>query len=135
MNTVFNVADMVEDNGQTIRQNNLAKTHKIALGTLVEVKYDTWFGNGACEKVHARLFVVKHNRDCDGTPLYSLCQRPDPENYFNFLSEISGLSPKQIEFITKGFIHSGYAEESLTVIPVTEDIKQGKEPLAWPYQN
>jgi len=38
-----NFGDIVEKNGKTIRENNLALTHKIPIDTLVEVKYDQWF--------------------------------------------------------------------------------------------
>jgi hypothetical protein len=74
----INVADIVEENGKTIRENNLEKTHDIPIGTLVEVKYDEWYGDGACEKVHARLWVIGHSRDCDGTPLYNLSKYREP---------------------------------------------------------
>ena len=52
--------------GKTYRQENLEKEHAIPIGTLVEARWDTWFGGGACWKVHARLWVVSHDRDCDG---------------------------------------------------------------------
>lgn len=75
---LVNFADIIEENGKTIRENNLEKTHDIPIGTLVEVKFDEWHGNGACEKTHARLWVVSHDRDCDGTPLYSLSPFKEP---------------------------------------------------------
>jgi hypothetical protein len=66
------VSDIVEENGKTIRQNNLERTHQIPLGTLVQIvsdypEYeDEDYYNGCV------LFVVNHSRDCDGTPLYDL---------------------------------------------------------------
>ena len=63
---------IVEANGKTIRENNLETIHRIPIGSLVEVKFNSWFSDGACWKVHARLWVVHHSRDCDGTPLYTL---------------------------------------------------------------
>lgn len=60
---IQHIADLVDDNdpyGRTYRQINLEKTHNIPIGTLVEMN------NGV------RLFVAKHTRDCDETPLYSL---------------------------------------------------------------
>lgn len=105
------IHDIVCKNGKTIRQNNLAKVHKIPIGTLVEVKYDEWCGGGACQKVHARLWVVDHSRDCDGSPLYTLCN-----------SRVSG------------FYHGsvyGLSEDQLTAIDVTKDIEDGCGALAW----
>jgi len=69
------VSQIVEGNGLPVYENNQKKTHSIAVGTLVEVKYDNFFGDGACEVVHARLWVVSHGRDCDGTPLYCLSSK------------------------------------------------------------
>ncbi len=48
------IHDIVEENGKTIKENNLEKQHKIQIDSLVEVKFDPWFGEGACWKVHAR---------------------------------------------------------------------------------
>lgn len=38
--TVVNVSDIVESNGNTIRQNNMNKQHTIPLGSLVEIQRD-----------------------------------------------------------------------------------------------
>ena len=63
---LVNVADIVEENGKTIKENNMQKQHSIAIGTLVEVNIDYLEEHGI------RLFVCSHDRDCDGTPLYTL---------------------------------------------------------------
>ncbi|MCT4994224.1 hypothetical protein LZK84_16415 [Pseudomonas aeruginosa] len=65
-NAVINVSDLVEENGKTVRENNLAKNHNIAIGELVE-------------NVHSgtRLYVFGYGRDCDGTPLYHLTANRD----------------------------------------------------------
>jgi hypothetical protein len=60
------IHDIVEANGKTIKENNLDKKHGIPVGALVEVNFEDFKGNGI------RLYVKKHTRDCDGTPLYSL---------------------------------------------------------------
>jgi len=52
--------DIVEENGKTIKENNLAREHKYPIGSLVELE------NGE------RLFVMAYTRDCDGSPLYNL---------------------------------------------------------------
>ena len=108
------IHDLVEENGKTIKQNNLAKPHNIPIGTLVEVKFDTWFGNGACWKVHARLWVIEHTRDCDGTPLYSLSRWNDPQ----FARQVNQA-------------HYGFGEERLIVVEVTNKLKQGYDTLEW----
>ena len=95
--------------GRTYREDNLARKHGIPIGTLVEVQFDTWFGGGACWKVHARLWVVKHTRDCDGTPLYSL------NRYRTRMATL----------------YHGFAEDSLLVIDVTPDLIEGHGALQW----
>ena len=82
-----NVADIVEKNGKTVRENNLSEKHKIPLGTLVEVDI------GQSSHKGVRLYVCAHNRDCDGSPLYTL--GIPGEEYFRT---------------------GGYGEESLKVI-------------------
>jgi hypothetical protein len=108
------VHDFVEANGKTIKQNNLEKQHQIPIGTLVEVKFDTWFGDGACWKVHARLWVVEHTRDCDGTPLYGLSRWKDAA----FARQVHA-------------IHHGFDEESLTPVEVTDRLREGWDALEW----
>jgi hypothetical protein len=119
--TILFVGDIVEENGKTIKENNMERKHNIPIDTLVEVRYDSWFDDGACEKVHARLWVVEHGRDCDGTPLYSLCEEksdaiPELQQYFGKL----GIK-----------IRRGFSEESLTIVEVTDKLKQGYGALKW----
>lgn len=76
--------------GRTIREANLARKHRIPIGSLVELD------NGC------RLFVVKHERDCDGAPLYTLA--PDkPAQLYEYLR--------------------GYSEELLKVVRPFENDK------------
>lgn len=111
---LINIADIVENNGRTIRQNNLSLKHNIPIGTLVEVTFDTWFGDGACWKVHARLFVVDHTRDCDGSPLYTISHWCDEQIW-----SLPGQS------------FGGFVEKRLHPIEVTERLKEGYDALAW----
>jgi hypothetical protein len=112
--TLFFMHNTVQENGKTVKENNLDNLHhKIPVGTLVEVKYDNWFGEGACEKVHARLWVIKHTRDCDGTPLYSLSRYKDWK-----------------EGQQKNSVH-GFGGESLKVIEITDDVKEGVGAIEW----
>ena len=94
MRTIINVADLPSDiPGKTWRQKNSEMKHKIPLGTLVEI-IDTG----------ARMFVIKHLRDCDQTPLY--CLHPDYENYMEVWKD-------------NPYYHAmfgGYSEESLKII-------------------
>lgn len=127
---VINIADIPDENGITDRQKNNQIPHNIPIGTLVEFKYDTWFGNGACKKVHARMFVWKHERDCDGTPLYTLSPIKNPENYINAHEKYFHINRR----ITEDMIIEkvdGLTEESLTVIELTKDIEDGRDSLRW----
>lgn len=56
-------SDIVESNGKTIRENNLEIKHRLKVGDRVSIK------DNVC------TFVCHLDRDCDGTPLYSLCGR------------------------------------------------------------
>lgn len=101
-----NIADIENtESGKTYRQENLEKAHKIPLGTLVEVSFNDEY----CEtpKNGLRLFVVRHDRDCDNTPLYSLSfnkvWKEEPCQYI----------PK-IAFRMQ--IDSGYSEDSLKIV-------------------
>lgn len=80
----FTLHNWVESNGKTIRENNLQRQHAIPVGTLVEASSG------------ARLFVARHCRDCDGTPLYGLAVSPDATEYSN--------------------VHYGYMERGLRVV-------------------
>jgi hypothetical protein len=108
------IHDIVENNGKTIRENNLEKPHNIPLGTLVEAKWEAWFGEGGSWKVHARMWVVLQGRDCDGTPLYSISRWNDLE-----------------VAKTSGDLHGGFSESSLTPVEITPDLLEGVNALQW----
>lgn len=130
----INLSDIVEENGKTIRENNLEKVHDIQIGTLVEVKFHEWHGDGACEKVHARLWVVSHDRDCDGTPLYSLSKFKEPmfvEGSIRFRGEDGWWLKEEPTLKVANDIHSGFSRENLTPVEVTEDLKKGVGVLDW----
>ena len=110
----------IEANGRTIHKNNMAKGHAIPVGTLVEVKYDKWHGAGACSKVHARLFVIWHTRDCDGTPMYSLGEKSDPAAYEGSLAECAMLG-----------LEGGFVEKDLTPVKVDDRLCEGHGSLEW----
>jgi hypothetical protein len=76
MNAIL-VANIIEENGKTIRQNNMEIKHKIPIGTLVEINspQDLEYDDGdVLYECHHRMraYIVSHDRDCDGTPLYSV---------------------------------------------------------------
>lgn len=66
-------SELKEENGKTIRENNMEKDFEIPINTLVEVKVsnDIDSGSSGISGV-VRAFVVQHHRDCDGEPLYRL---------------------------------------------------------------
>jgi len=116
---ITNFSNIVEQNEKTIKENNLELKHNIPIGTLVEVKYDEWYDDGACIKAHVRLFIVAHNRDCDGTPLYSLCR------YKNIITSYF------FPLYYRTSIKNGFIEDDLRIVEETEDIKKGKDALKW----
>lgn len=64
------IHDTVEENGLTIKENNLNRKHQIPIGELVEVI--PWDIEARAKWEGIRLRVVAHHRDCDGSPLYSI---------------------------------------------------------------
>lgn len=63
-----------------LREENQNKKHKYPLGTVVEVDLDITSSVGKEAKVSLKgtctLYVVSHDRDCDGTPLYTVSDFP-----------------------------------------------------------
>lgn len=129
MSAIITLHDIVEDNGKTIKENNMEKPHNIPIGSLVEVTYDTWFGEGACEKVIARLFVVQHTRDCDGTPMYSLCKNKTLiYDDLRIMTSDSSVFRESISRYWLNGVKTGFVEENLKVIEQTEDVIKGVLP-------
>ncbi len=103
---VINVADLKNpETGKTYRGENNLTPHNIPLGTLVEVDFDDKYLESP--KKGLRLFVVAHDRDCDGTPLYSLSFDKNWNLY------MFGESFKQYAMCA---IDSGYSEKCLKVV-------------------
>lgn len=116
---LINVADLVEENGKTFKENNLEKQHSIAIGTLVEVNIDYSKEHGI------RLFVCSHDRDSDGTPLYTLSFDKEAGKKLEEVEEdLKNLSRNTNEYALthwafttlKGSMTGGFSEESLIVI-------------------
>ena len=89
MTIVINIADLKDPNdsqGRSYREVNVDKIHKMPLGSLVEIKSGVM------------VFIVKHTRDCDQTPLYSLAI--DPEDCL--FSMVHGYDEESLKQITSG---------------------------------
>ena len=61
MTKIIAFSQIVESNGKTIRENNMEIQHKLSVGTQVYSRYMKRSGE-----------IKSLNRDCDGTPLYSV---------------------------------------------------------------
>ena len=88
---IHDLKDPDDSLGRSYKEVNLDKKHNITIGSLVEIESGV------------RLFVVSLDRDCDGTPLYSLCV--DKDDIVRY-SEHFG-NPKW---------DRGYSERSLIII-------------------
>lgn len=83
---IIKYSEIVEDNGKTIRENNLAKPRRFRLGDIVSlvedhVEYLDHDGTPAepLQFVIGRnstLYVIRVLEDCDGSPLYVLGDKP-----------------------------------------------------------
>lgn len=125
MTKITFISETVEQNGKTIKENNLEKKHTIPLGTLVEVKYDD--SDYRLEDQHSgvRLFITQHTRDCDGTPLYGLSfNRIAGEQLDQAEKDLEKTKNDSMEYtlvhwtVTKlrGSILSGFSEEVLKIV-------------------
>lgn len=135
MTNITNFSDIIENNGKTVRDNNIQKKHNIPIGTLCEFVIDEWFGGGACMAGKFRLYVIEHNRDCDGTPLYSLSKHK-PDHYvegdiiFTMDNGSKFMLKEEISFNILNEVINGVSEDQLTPIEVTQDIIDGKGSLS-----
>lgn len=118
------VGDLVEDNGLTVKQNNLQLKHKIPLGALVEISYDSKYDEPDDDTNGLRLFVVDHSRDCDGTPLYGLSfsrsAKTELDRIINDIEKAWEKEDRQFLTLMKwgrhGAILHGYSEDILKEI-------------------
>ena len=125
MTKITFVSETVEQNGKTIKQNNLEKKHNIELGTLVEITSDDSLHDEEDQHNGLRLFVVQHTRDCDGTPLYSLSFNKAAGRKFQSAKDDlekqaeGSLEQDLASWMTinlQGSILNGFPEESLKVV-------------------
>lgn len=94
---LVSIADIQEQNGKTVRQNNYARLHAIPIGVLVEIQIESDDDDYYLQARGVRLYVILHTRDCDGSPMYSLGMRKDEINV--------------------GRMDHGWDEESLSIVP------------------
>lgn len=109
--------------GRSIREVNRAKQHGIPHGTLVHVRYERWYGDGACDRVEARLFVIKRGRDCDGTPVYWLARESMGEG------ELDKIRNPLLR-VANGLV-GAFTEDRLTPIEITPALLRGEGALSW----
>lgn len=117
------VSDIVEANGLTVKENNLAKTHDVPLGTLVEITYESEYDEPQEKMKGLRLFVVNHSRDCDGTPLYDLSFKRDAHiEYQKYEQELKTLTGQEwaltnlLKWQAQGHITRHWGRESIKVV-------------------
>lgn len=120
------VGDIVEENGLSIKENNLTLQHTIPIGTLVEITYDSQYDEPDEKTCGLRLFVVNHSRDCDGTPLYDLSfdkksykeweQLDKKVKQRDFENSMDEALTKAIWWQTGGKILRHYSADSLKIV-------------------
>ena len=125
MQAVF-VGDIVEENGKTVKENNLAVNHNVPIGSLVEITYESKYDEPHERVKGLRLFVVKHSRDCDGSPLYSLSYSLTAQDEYDKIEqdiaqhkygdEMEWRLMMLLKWQAMGKILNGYDEGSFTVI-------------------
>jgi hypothetical protein len=119
---IINIADLPADpnnpDGHTIREENAKLKHNIPIGAVVKVNIDTCFGNNTFIMGTAQLFVVGHNRDCDGTPLYSLASHKleDLQCMADFIDPENKIPRAYRLHAVANIYETGYGENNLTEI-------------------
>ena len=125
---VKDALDIVDpETGKTDRELNMEKVHDIPLKSLVE-----------CNETGLRLYVVKHMRDCDETPLYGLSHRYDWGEINNgeiFRYEHSSDEEENMNnhlkhtcsWMERGELSGGYNGDYLTVIKTPEETAKDYE--------
>lgn len=97
-----NIDDKIPES-ETVEQNNTAIGYKYPLGTLVKFQIHKFISDdGAHVNLNGQLYVMRHTRDCDGTPLYDLgeCKEFDQE----LLSATMGnMNSMRARIFLKGF--------------------------------
>ena len=119
---LVNIADIPDPKtGKTDREINNEMEHTIPLKSLVE-----------CNETGLRMYVVKHMRDCDGTPLYGLSHNYDwgkinngeVFKYTQASDEVLNMN-NHLKYVCslmeRGELDSGYNADYLTVIKTPEE--------------
>ena len=142
-------SQIVEGNGKTIRENNMEEGHDYQVGDLVEFKTENWHGDGACDIVHGRYWIVDCGRDCDGTPLYWLskvCPGGKRDRVMMYYPDSNMGGPDYRcpgglpgimfnEDMSRNIIDGrigGFPHDSLTKIEVTSKVVDGEDCLTIP---
>jgi hypothetical protein len=118
------VHNLVEANGKTVRENNLATEHSIPIGTLVEVNCDY------LPEHRTRQFIAAHGRDCDGEPLYSLCAS---RNHCNDQIGTDGYgdarSQESIDLYRRVYHNGSWGRDALIIVddPWNRDMEQADQ--------
>lgn len=116
---VMKYSDIVESNGKTIKQNNMAIAHKFNLGDLVEIDITLFKEREGCLvdlKGKCKLYVVMQGRDCDGTPLYCLADIP-----VIYPKDAKILSHEQTAYESVAeFCKHGYSEDNMKLVGKAE---------------
>lgn len=105
-------------------EENMLKSHSIPLLTLVELGVDS---SGSYITDGLRLYVQRHHRDCDGTPLYALTH--DYTTVGRNLHHRDAVTEDDRHFakLHRGAATSGHPERALRVIKAAEDVAKGLE--------
>jgi hypothetical protein len=130
------VSDLVEENGRTIRENNLDRQHELPIGALVQVDNECT-GSGSQWTRVVQGYIAVLGRDCDGTPLYYLTIREhdlldaqiehDCRHELYEKSQADGPGSEAeldyqaiIRWTSMSNLFGGFTSESLTVIDENE---------------
>lgn len=117
MDAIF-FKDLVENNGKTVYENNMNKSHKFNVGTKVysEIKYITTAGP-KFEKGIYTIFSL--DRDCDGEPIYSLIS--ESINVINGWKKFCHNIKEMVIRLGAFGYQSGILESSIMEIPQLKD--------------
>lgn len=123
------VGDMINpETGKTWKDENLEKGHNLPLGCLVRVKDTDRYNDGG----GLVLYVARHSRDCDGSPLYSLThdvryvgyEFKDNEYFDRIRDGLLRTLAIYTETLAKGAMRAGFDEDSLEFVRDMNDYER-----------
>lgn len=121
--TICDLHDIVQNNGKTIKQNNMEIKHNIPIGKKVYIESKEYNYSFGFRLFRGIVEIYSHDRDCDGTPLYSVIEKD--KSIINHYMNLLNIEKRYAEHIAG--VRHGFSEGSLLKLDndlIIEDISE-----------